>query len=399
MNILFVHDHKLQKYKDKYYSVGGLGGELFAQKYMFDNEDKLYIYTRYIKSENIQNKKLHSIDSVNVNPSPSEYYKEVKDILLKNKQIKNEIKERLKNIDICIIRLPSVLGNFVYKEAKKLKIPIFLEVVACAWASIFNYGGIKGKLFAPYMYFKTKKYIKNAQFVQYVSNEFLQNRYPTKGKSIGCSDVIVTDFNEQIFLKKIKNIDLKEKNSKYVLGLVGSLNINYKGHETVIKAVARIKNKLDVEVQFLGAGDKSKWENLIKKYGVEENIKFIGVLPSGKPVLDWLDKLDLHLIISKIEGLPRILVESMSRANISIGSNIGGIPELLESDMLIKPNEDEKLAELIIDLLKNKVKMKKIAERNFEFSKNYEYIKLSEKRRKFYSDAIKEMSKIAKEKN
>ena len=55
-----------------------------------------------------------------------------------------------------------------------------------------------------------------------------------------------------------------------------------------------------------------------------------GRIPTGAPIFEFLDSLDLYLQFSRGgEGLPRALVEGMSRGCPAIGSTVGGIPELL----------------------------------------------------------------------
>jgi hypothetical protein len=39
------------------------------------------------------------------------------------------------------------------------------------------------------MWYSTRKAVINAPYVLYVTNEFLQRRYPANGRHIGCSDV------------------------------------------------------------------------------------------------------------------------------------------------------------------------------------------------------------------
>lgn len=389
MNIVFVHDYKIKKNEKQYYFEGGLFNKDNILKYTnVDNKNNIIIYTR---QENLMYKNIQKFDLLpsDIKTNPSEVYNSPIDMFKKSKEIKKEIKNILKNIDICIIRLPSVLGFLVFYEAKKENIPIFIEMVACPWDSLWNYGNIKGNLFAPIMYFLTKNIIKKSKYVQYVSEEFLQERYPTKGLSIGCSDVVITDINEEILNKRIEKINKKVDN-KYIFGIVGSLNVAYKGHEVSIKALSLLKDKIDFELHFLGAGNKEKWIKLAKKYNIEKNIVFDGTLPSGEAVFNWLDNLDIHLMMSKTEGLPRILVEAMSRASISIGSNVGGIPELIDGNCIVEKNDYKGLANKIEEIIKNKEFQISIAKTNFNNSKRFEKDILDKKRNEFYEKFLKE---------
>lgn len=69
--------------------------------------------------------------------------------------------------------------------------------------------------------------------------------------------------------------------------------------------------------------------------GVADRVVFKGQM-KHQQVLEWIDSLDIYIQPSMQEGLPRALIEAMSRACPAIGSSTGGIPELLPSDAILK---------------------------------------------------------------
>jgi glycosyltransferase involved in cell wall biosynthesis len=66
-----------------------------------------------------------------------------------------------------------------------------------------------------------------------------------------------------------------------------------------------------------------------------------------------------------------------------VGSNVGGIPELLRSDMVINPGDHVGLAEKILKL-SSKSELIEASNRSFERAKEYEYTTLKIKRDLFY---------------
>lgn len=381
MNVLFAHDHVLRKFDDTYYSVGGLNQDVF-NRYIKD-KDKIYVYTRKIDIKE-KPEKLVKVNTENIICEPSNIYHNPLDYYLKYQSIKNEAIRRLKNIDFCVIRLPSFIGSIIYKEAKRIGIPYMVELVSCPWDSLWYYGGIKAKLFAPIMYYKTKKEIKNSKYVVYVTKEYFQNKYPTKGKNINCSNVNIENVSDDILESRVNKI--KSSNNTYKIGLMGSLNVKYKGQDTAIKAISLLKNKFNIELHFLGSGDKENWIDLIKQYGVENSVFFDGTLPAGDPVYNWLDNMDIYLQPSLTEGLPRSVIEAMSRGCPVIGTEAGGIPELLQKELVIKKKDYKDLAIKIEKLLNDKKMMEKIAKENLEEAKKYNKSLLNEKRRKFIEE-------------
>lgn len=382
MNLLFVHDHNLRKENGNYYSTGTISKEIL-ERYLKEN-DKIFVYTREKEKNNESASKLIKVNSDNIICVPSKQYKKPIDYYKNKSKIREEILERLRNIDFCIIRLPSILGSIVYEEVRKRNIPYVVEMVACTWDAFWNYGNIQGKFYAPINYIRTRKQIKKAKNVVYVSEKFLQKRYPTNGKSIACSNVNIEKIEDETLEKRINKIQNMQKGETIKLGLIGSLNVHYKGHETAIKALANLKNKMNVEIHFLGSGNKEQWVKLAKKYGVLENIVFDGTLPGGKPVYDWLDKLDIFLIPSLQEGLPRALIEAMSRGCPAIGVKTGGIPELLDKEYVCKRKDYKTIAKKIIQLSNNKECMIEQSSRNFKESKKYIKRILNTRRRAFF---------------
>ena len=101
-----------------------------------------------------------------------------------------------------LTRLDATLLEVKQQIADKLGKPVLVEVVACVFDALWNYD-YRGKLLAYYKYFKYKQVIKKSVFVIYVTNKFLQSRYPTDGKSIGLSDVDLNMHDDLVLHKRL----------------------------------------------------------------------------------------------------------------------------------------------------------------------------------------------------
>lgn len=400
MKAAFFHDHVMRQKDENYFSTGSFPYEVF-KRYLSICDD-LFVCTRIDRTSIDNEKKLVKSNGENVHIKPIENYRNVPDYLLKNKKIKKEIKEIIEVVDIVIVRLPSMIGSIAFYEAKRQNKVCIVELVGCPWDSLLNHGtgieGIKGKVLAPYMYFRIKNIIKQAKYIVYVTEKFLQKRYPSKGKSIACSNVNIEHIDNLILEKRMKKIQNMKNNNKIKIGLVGSLNVKYKGHKTAIKSLyyllKNIDKNLNIELHFLGPGNKKKWEKLIKKYNLENYIFFDSTLPAGEPVLNWIDDNDIMIAPSLSEGLPRAIIEAMSRGCPVIGTYVGGIPELLEDIVLIKKRDYKNLAKKINVLCKDKTIMIKQAETNFNNAKKYQKNILNARREDFFKDIIHIENKI-----
>ena len=92
--------------------------------------------------------------------------------------------------------------------------------------------------------------------------------------------------------------------------------------------------------------------------------------------------MDIYIQPSLQEGLPRALVEAMSTGIPAIGSNTGGIPELLNEKMIFTPKKTNQL----VDIIKNTTKseLKKEARYNYTVATDYKPSKLNSRRTEFY---------------
>ena len=379
MNISFFLDAKLIEKDGKYYTSGAVTKD-YLNKHRFSNNDRLVVGLR--KENNVESKKKISISSdKNIEFVTFNSYKEA---LKKRKLIKKIVLES----QFVYIKLPSNIAIIAMHYVLKYKKKHIVEMVGCAFDAFYNHGSIIGKILAPIMYGINKYYTKKAQNVIYVTNQFLQKRYPNKNNNIGCSDVNIEDVNENILENRLKKIDNFDRKNVIKIGLIGSLDVKYKGQEIAIKAISKLKNKYKIELHFLGAGNKQNSEKLIKELDMENIIYFDGVLPNGEAVYNWIDNLDIYIIPSLTEGLPRALVEAMSRACPCIGTKVGGIIELLQKEMLIKKKDYVALSKKIEELLSDKELMKKYAIQNFEKSKEYQKNILLMKKDEFYRKVL-----------
>ena len=122
-----------------------------------------------------------------------------------------KIAPAISEADLVIARLHSIIGMRVLDYAHKHGKKCFAELMGDAWDGLWNHG-IVGKLIAPYVFLMTKKVTWNADYALYVTNEFLQKRYPCKHPSVAASNVQLTEISEDILAKRferINNSDMK----------------------------------------------------------------------------------------------------------------------------------------------------------------------------------------------
>lgn len=239
MKAVFIFDTVLVKKKDNNYYGMTLTYDFFKNRYL-TFFDEITVTTRYRDkvevSGDIEGYKITNGENVDIIPIKN--YKEIPDIL-KAKKIKKELTKIISKCDIAIIRMPSVLGIMACKICKKLNKDYRIELVACPLDGYWNHTNPIGKIIAPFMYFKTKKCVKNAPKVLYVTKKFLQKRYPTDGEEYSASDVVIEARKDEILEKRLQKIkNMSEKEIK--LCTVANVGLKSKGQKYVIKAISKL---------------------------------------------------------------------------------------------------------------------------------------------------------------
>ncbi|MFV0149463.1 glycosyltransferase [Empedobacter falsenii] len=382
IKVLYVYPHDVKKVKDKYYHPY-LSKILKGYTYLSDD------ITCVLSSRPLNNlSKIAEETYIGNYPIKliPRFNRLTKSLNLNNLIIKEEVEKA----DLVITKLPSFEGFIAIKYAKELNKKILVEMVGCPWDSLSNHS-FKGKLLAPWMTFLTKKHIKKADYVQYVSNDFLQKRYPTDSLQIGCSDVNILPVSSDLINKKYKDFHNKET---VILGTSAAVDIKYKGQKEIIKLLPELNkgNKI-FEYHLAGGGDNSKLKDLASKLGVEDKVKFLGLLDK-EDVNKYLEKIDIYIQPSKQEGLSRALVEAMSRGCFCIASKVGGNPELIEEEYLYNVNNPKSIVKIIKALNQNTIT--KSSQRNYEYSKKFEPNILRNKLEEFYNKILKDLGRIDK---
>lgn len=384
MKALFAHGLKFYEDSRGKLFTRGYGKE-YWNRYL-EHFDELYVLGRKIAIDideisssynEFEGSKLHFIEVPEIH-NPVNYYYNIKKC---NKIIDNIVQ----SVDYVISRLPGTYSSKAIKQSLRHNKPYLIELVGCSWDALWHHS-LKGKLIAPIMYLSTKKVVKRAPYVIYVSSEFLQHRYPSKGKTIGCSDVSLPSLNEGILMQRLDKINNIDAVKPIIVGTIGAVNVRYKGQQYVIEAISRLNQQgYNYEYHLVGGGDHSYLRATAEKFNVAEKVKFIGSL-SHERVFNFLDNVDLYVQPSKTEGLPRALVEAMSRGCPSVGSRIGGIPELLNSELTFKAGSVEEICKLL-RMLDKKTMIQK-AKLSFESAKKFEINLLNKKRDIFFKEFV-----------
>jgi glycosyltransferase involved in cell wall biosynthesis len=243
-----------------------------------------------------------------------------------------------------------------------------------------------------------KKQCARAVAVAYVTREKLQRRYPCPAHSVGISDVGNLDFmvRPKVFTTNYSSIacdaddfvdharNFQDRERPRIL-FVGSFAQMYKGPDVLIAAVRQLVPALNPEVIMVGDGKyRPEMEEMARDMGLSGYMTFCGELPAGKAIREQMDQATLFVMPSLTEGLPRAMIEAMSRALPCIGSRVGGIPELLADEDLVDAGDATALANKIKEVIGQPERLSKMSERNLGRAQEYRPEVLEKRRVEFY---------------
>jgi glycosyltransferase involved in cell wall biosynthesis len=279
-----------------------------------------------------------------------------------------------------------------------LRIPGFIPMIMWLWLRTYGKGYAVEVLGDPREVFEVvdhplhrlwkcvygwgqRKMIEHARAVLYISKT-LALRYPAcEGSySVVASDVrldATVYSGPRTYLKPLSPVRLVH---------IGTMDQPYKGHRHLFKAIKICRESgCSAEVVLIGNGRlRPSFEKICTTLGISDLVCFSGSVAWGPALFQFLDNADIFVMPSLTEGLGKALIEAMARGLPAIGSDVGGIPELLSRDALVPPGDEHALAERIMELARDPTHLTEMSARNFEVARRYRNELLTGMRLDFY---------------
>ncbi|OED30838.1 glycosyltransferase family 4 protein [Methanosphaera sp. WGK6] len=274
------------------------------------------------------------------------------------KEIKKIVTEE--KVDLIHINNFKGLSLSCFKAGKDLNIPVIFEShdfsLICPRANL-----IRGN--------NTLCQQRNTICNQYVKiqRKLLNNNVDLL---ISPSNFMINKFKENKFFNNTKTVKIplgidyeSEKSEKNYNTLnityIGSLG-KHKGVHTLIKAFKTIKND-SIRLHIIGKGyEEEEFKQMAKP---DARIIFHGFV-DNKNIRKFYDMSNIIVIPSICyDNSPLVIYESFSTGTPVIGSNIGGIPELIEENVngfLFEPGNSESLKEKLLKVINDKELLKKL---------------------------------------
>ncbi len=323
----------------------------------------------------------------NVTFSPIPYYHGVGDLLKKTPKVIREIRRiSASNNYPYIFRMPSIIGALFFMADKSIGNKAFgVEMVGDpeeVFGSLSPLYRPVGKAFVR----NTRSIISRARAVAYVERTILPTKYPaTHPQNVFYFSSI--NLPDNSFASSPRHFNGREELN---IISIGALDQMYKGPDIMLDAILECKkNGLIVNLTWIGGGVYlEKMKELAQSMNLQDQVNFTGMITDRTKIEEALDKADMFVLASRTEGLPRAMIEAMARGLPCIGSDVGGIPQLLNKDYLFTKEDAHGLANLLQSKSADNNELVAMSTANIETAKLYANSKLDKERIGFYKAVL-----------
>lgn len=377
-------EHFIKNDKGEIYATRVLNEKIF-NRYL-EYFDEVIVFARVSKSNNVVKELKVNTDRLSFVEIPD--FRGPKEMLMKSIKIVSKFRKACSDAEVIFLRAPSMLTIFLYRFIPKNKITS-VEFMMGATYFIEDDSFIAKKV-NKIIDNEAKKLVKKANATLYVTEEALQKEYPPNAKAYedsnddyftcGVSDVVIE--KEYLF----ERLPMNSESNHFILISVGFMDSYRKGQHILIETVKILKDKgYSIELRLIGEGKKKEeFEQLAKRLGLEKEVLFLGKISSRETLFQQLKESDIFLLPSKLEGLPRVIIEALSASLPVIASDVNGNSELVQSELLVQTFEASNYSEKIQELIENPVFYNDISKENYQKALEYLPDKLDLKRRLFF---------------
>lgn len=184
---------------------------------------------------------------------------------------------------------------------------------------------------------------------------------------------------------------------KKVIGIVARL-VREKGYLDLFRAFRMVLDKMpDTELIVVGPEEPEKEDGInpeiVKEYGIEKNVKFVG---EREDVEKFYALMDVFVLPSYREGLGLSILEASAMERPVIATNVRGCREAVENGRtgtLVPPKNSEKLAEALIWMFSHPEEAKKMgkegrAKVEREFSEKVVFTRIEKEYRRLIQERL-----------
>lgn len=303
-------------------------------------------------------------------------------------RVGNVLRHITEGCDAAVLRIPSTIAMRVGKKVMRKGLPYACEVVFDAEDAWRGSKGLNAQIWKK-IDGDMRRLCSSADGVSCVTEHYLQQHYFSNKPQSFSSHYSSLALDKTFF----GNAKTYPNHQPFIIAHTSNqVAFNgRKGYNQIIEALKKLKEK-DVAVKVRFAGKEyqdgvTRLNAYAQQLGVDKMVEFVGFL-NRKELDSFLTDADMYVMPTMAEGLPRVIIEAMSKGLPCITTPVSGNPELVSSHFLVDYYDTQTLAGRIEELTTNSQLYEQISKENYERSLQYEASVLERRRDGFYGKLL-----------
>lgn|GEM_PF-1776282 len=279
----------------------------------------------------------------------------------------------LRDDALLIINYPSSTGLILILFAYLFNLPYVVEVASDSDQYREKRFGLVVDIFSNLL---GKLCIPKAVGALYVG-QFLRDKW-------SCDNALILS---NVHIEEIGSVkSFQPDKDKYTITTVGAISYR-KGIDIIIDEFVNLNLSHKIELNIVGPVLDEELKLLIDNISIPNiDIKCRGILKRDE-VLSLLDSTDLYIQASRSEGVPRSVIEAMSRGTPVVCSNLPGLKGIVDKQFQFKLNHKGSLQSIVKNVLSSSETLNEMSASSIAISKGFHDDVTRKKRLDFYRTA------------
>lgn len=129
-------------------------------------------------------------------------------------------------------------------------------------------------------------------------------------------------------------------------------------------------------------------ERRVRELGLEDHVEILGYVPEERVDL-WMNACDVFTLASLAEGNPTVMFEALGCGKPYVGTNVGGVEEIITSEdygLLCEPGDPDALAAILVEGLDREWDTERIA----AYAEKFTWERITAEIESLYAEALDE---------